>query len=352
MEFAVFDSIEPIARDWDGLATLVLASPFLRPGWFQAWWDSFGRGRLAILTATRDGRLVGVAPLYRHHGALLALANVHSPHFAFLATDASVRRSLAEAVFAGNPLHTAVCFADAEEGSMAETERVARTAGRRLLTITIQRSPYVEIRGAWEEYEVALSSKFVRDLHRRRRQLESHGEVTVEIADGSEDLDALLVTAFDLEASGWKEQRGTAIVSSPATRRFYEEVARWAASRGILRLAFLRVGDRRIAFEYALEDAGRWYFLKGGVDPEMRRFGAGKLLVHDLLERAFRAGLVSFEFLGADEEWKRDWKPAYRELRLQHTFRPSPVGIGLESVIASWRLVSLPLARRVLGWAG
>src|SRR5207248_10191222 len=106
MDFATLDTIEPIALEWDELATRAGASPFLRPGWFEAWWRSFGRGRLQIVTLRRDGRLAGVAALERHWGSTLAVANVHSPQFGFLADDLTAERALAEPVFEHRPLHT------------------------------------------------------------------------------------------------------------------------------------------------------------------------------------------------------------------------------------------------------
>lgn len=351
LEYRVLDSFEPIAPEWDDLATRAGASPFLRPGWFQAWWNAFGRGRLQLSTLHRDGRLVAVAPLHRHLGSLLAVANVHSPVYSFLAEDAVALRELVERLFATRPLHTCLCFVDAGGEATRELERSARAGRRRLFTVPIQRSPYVATNVPWDELEGELSTKFVRDLRRRRRQLEAEGAVTVEVADGADRFDELLSEAFQIEPSGWKEERGTAIVSRPTTLRFYREVAEWAAGRGCLRLAYLRLDGRPIAFQYALEDSGRWYFLKGGIDAAFTRFAPGKQLVHAMIERGCSTGLQTFEFLGADEEWKSDWQPAHRELMLQHTFGRTAVGTGWRSAIAAWRLVGLPLAKRTVGWA-
>jgi CelD/BcsL family acetyltransferase involved in cellulose biosynthesis len=347
MDFQTLDAIAPVAPEWDELATRAGASPFLRPGWFEAWWHSFGRGRLRIVTVRRVGRLAGVAPLVRHWGTTLAAANVHSPEFGFLAEDLAAERGLAEHVFERRPLHTSLCYLPEGTRMTDELYRAARDHRRRLFTVVMQRSPYLELDGDWEGFEQALSPKFVKDLHRRRRALEGAGRVTVEVDDGTDRLDEV----FRLEASGWKDRRGTAILSKPKTRRFYEEVAAWAAPRGYLRLAFLRLDSTALAVQYALEDGGRWYFLKGGVDPDAKRYAAGKLLVHALVERSFARRLTAFEFLGDAEPWKLDWQPETRELLLQHSFPRTPLGVGWNSAIAAWRLVGLPLARRTLGRA-
>jgi hypothetical protein len=150
--------------------------------------------------------------------------------------------------------------------------------------------------------------------------------VTVEVAHGDDRLDALLEEGFRIEPSGWKAERGAAIVSRPETLRFYTEVAEWAAERGWLRLAFLRVGGRPIAFQFGLEQDRQYYFLKGGFDPAFERFAPAKILVHDMLERAFRLGLWRFNFLGGNEAWKLEWTPTCRGRVVLHAFSPTWLG--------------------------
>jgi CelD/BcsL family acetyltransferase involved in cellulose biosynthesis len=347
MDLQTLNAIAPVAREWDELATRVGASPFMRPGWFESWWRSFGRGRLRIVTLRREGRLVGLAALVRHWGTTLAAANVHSPEYEFVAEDLAAERVLAEHVFERRPLHTSICYLPEAARTTDELYRSARDHRRRLFTVVMQRSPYLELDGDWERFEQGLSTKFVRDLRRRRRALEQEGQVTVDVTEDTANLEEVL----RVEASGWKDRRGTAILSKAKTRRFYEDVAAWAAERGYLRLAFLRLDGRPLAAQYALEDGGRWYFLKGGVDPEAKRFAPGKLLVHELLERAHERGLATFDFLGDAEPWKLDWQPQTRDLLLQHSFPRTPIGVGWNSVVAAWRLGALPLAKRTLGGA-
>jgi CelD/BcsL family acetyltransferase involved in cellulose biosynthesis len=200
----------------------------------------------------------------------------------------------------------------------------------------------VAIDGDWEGYERTLGRKRCSDSRRRRRQLDEKGAVTFEVASGG-TLDALLAEGFAVEAAGWKGSDGTAIRASAATLAFYTDVARWAAERGWLRLAFLRLDGRALAFDLALEHAGVHYLLKTGFDPELREQAPGKLLRLHMLERAFRAGLRAYEFLGADEPWKREWTEATRPRVLVQAFCPSALGALDWSGFALGR----PLAKRV-----
>ena len=137
----------------------------------------------------------------------------------------------------------------------------------------------------------------------------------------------MLEDGFAVEASGWKGDNGTAIASGAETRQFYTGIARWAASRGWLRLAFLRLDGHPIAFQYGLEDGGTYYFLKGGYDAKYSRFSPGRLLLASLIERAFDNGLKRFDFGGADESFKREWANGRRELVHLQVFPPSVPGL-------------------------
>jgi hypothetical protein len=257
-------------------------------------------------------------------GALASPTNWHSAEFGILSDSAEARDLLLESLFDGRPRRVALGFLDSDQASLLRNAAVAH--GYRIIHRTLQRSPYVLIDGRWADYEHFLDSKMLRDLRRRERLLASRGKVSFEVEKG-ERLEGLLQEGFEVEASGWKGGHGTAIRSEPSTLRFYTEVARWAAARGWLRLCFLRVDGRAVAFDYAFEHEGAHYLLKTGYDVSLRELGPGKLLRHQMLARTFRLGLRSYEFLGTDDAWKLEWAQTTRPRELVQSFRPSPLGV-------------------------
>ena len=337
-------AVEPLAPAWDELAGRLGAPPFLRPGWIAAWWRAFGRGALEIRALERDGRLAGVLPLVRRRGALRAAMNCHTPQFGLLAEDPGAASALARSLFAGGPRRVSIASLAAADPGLGTCRRAAEEAGYRLLVRRLQRSPYLEVDGDWEGYESGLSRNLAIDLRRSRRRLEALGELSFEAADGRERLEELLREAFAVEASGWKGRRGTAIRSRADTRRFYTEIARWAAGEGALRLFFLRLDRRAIAMYYALETAGVRHLLKGGYDPAWRRFSPGKLLMREVLAHGFATGVSRIELHGSAEAYKLRWARAVQERKLFEAFSPSPAGRLAWTVLAYGR----PAARRLL----
>lgn len=313
----------PDPAEWDALADRVGASPFLRPGWFAAWWHAFGRGTVEVLHARRAAQLVGVMPLARRHGELRSPTNAHTPRFGALAEDGLVAAALCAELFARRPHHVTLGYLDSADPTGEAFNEAACAAGYRALERTMMRSPYLDIGGEFGAYRTTRRSAFLADLRRRRRRLDEDGRVSVSI----EHTGARLDEALSIEDLGWKGRRGTAIAEWPPTRHFYREVADWAASRSTLRLLFLRVDRRPIAFVLGLEDAGTLYLLKGGFDPSFARFSPGQLILQECISYAFEAGLQRVELLGGDEPYKRAWAATAHEIRVCHAFDRSPLGV-------------------------
>lgn len=331
--------------DWEDLAERIGAPPWLRPGWFGTWWRAFGSGVSVPIEVRRGGRLVGLAPMCRVRGGLISPTNWHTPSFALLAVDEAAERDLAEALFARGAHRVTLRFVPAER--LGPCRDAATRAGHRVLEHTVERSPYITSGGDWEGYARRLDPKMRRELRRRRRLLQRTGALTVEVLDGTERLDALLDEGFAVEAAGWKGARETAIASHPATERFYREVAAWAASRRWLRLAFLRLDWRPLAFDFAIETGGVHYLLKTGYDPAFRATAPGKLLRDEMIRRAFAGSASSYEFLGADDAWKLEWTDRRRDLRRLDAFPRSATGVAHWSAFSYGR----PLAKRAKAMA-
>lgn len=329
---------------WEELADRVAASPFLHPGWIRAWSRAFGSGSLELHVLRRGGRIAAVLPLERAAVGRTSPTNFETPEFGVLAVDCDAARSLAANVLDRERVRLSLGFLDGGGTQIEDLRAAARAAGRHLVERTLQRSPYMEIADDLEgQVRERLGSKSFNELRRRRRRLAEHGPLQLEVADGTQGLDRLLADGYALEGSGWKTAAGSSIAVRPDARRFYDEVARWGAARGILRLCFLRTDGTPIAFKLGMEAKGAFYSCKGGYDPSASRFAPGQLIVWELLSWASARGLERFEFLGDAYPWKLEWTDQTRERLLFEAFGNSPMAL------ATWlaERYGRPLAKRV-----
>ena len=314
--------IAALADEWDMLAVSSGAPPFLRPGWITAWWEEFGTGRPVVVTLRRAGDLVAMVPLQRRAGSLESPTNWHTPAFGVLAVDADARRELI-----GGLLDLPARRVDLEFLEETGPDAAAAAAGRRRLERrVILREPFLRTDGEWDDYWRGISKNLRKTVNRCRNRLADRGEVSFSVEDGGTGLDALLDAGLGLESSGWKGRQGTAMASQPETVRFYRRIAGWAAEAGILRLPFLRIDGVPVAFQLSLEQHDREYLLKLGHDAALDRLGPGTVLTAEVLEDAFRRGLESYEFCGADDDYKLRWTAEVRPMIRLQAFAPTAAG--------------------------
>jgi CelD/BcsL family acetyltransferase involved in cellulose biosynthesis len=264
-------------------------------------------------------------PLHERFGKLASLTNWHTPEFVILG-DASATGSLTEVILDQPQGQVDLAFVDLASPGVEAFLYNAQARGRNVLTRILQRSPYIAIQTDWTTYEDRLARKLKSEVRRRRRRLEHEGDLALEIVDGTCDLEEHLLEAFRVEAAGWKGDHGTAILSQRNTESFYKEVAQWSAGRAWLRLAFLKVDDRPIAFDFALETEVAHYLVKTSYDPAFQKFGPGVLLRYDMIARAFSLGISRYEFLGGNRQWKQVWTHTCHDRYLVQAFHPSLTG--------------------------
>lgn len=294
--------------------------PFLTHEWVSTWWQCFGAGKQLHIVVVREGsKVVAIAPLMITEGKMYGLkvrclefiSNVHTPRCDFLLAPEGERHysTIWSSVLRDTSCWDILRLCQVPPGSctLKELPHLARRQGFLTGLWRSANSPYVPVQGSWNQYFKALDRKHRSNLGNRWRRLQALGMAELEVVTGGPRLDEALEEGLRIEASGWKGKAGTAIACRPDVRRFYSELAHRAAERGWLRLQFLSVGGRPIAFHYALCYAKSFFLVKPGYDPDYARYSPSHLLCWLALQEAFSQGLREYDFLGVADEWKLEW---------------------------------------------
>jgi CelD/BcsL family acetyltransferase involved in cellulose biosynthesis len=306
------------------------ATPFDLHPWYLAWWRAFaGDAELALCTARRDGELAGVFPLARSNGDIRALANVHTPSFRPLARDQETLDRLVEAAIEnGGSRGFELVALPQDDPSVARLTAGAQDASLLSLIEPAYASPTVETVGDVERWRAESKRRWGAPLERFRRKMGREYDTDFAIVVAPDDLEAELDDGFRVEASGWKGQAGTAIVSDPATESFYREISQAFEQRGELRLSRIGLDGRTVAFDLCILHDGRLYLLKTGFDEDFRRLAPGLVMRLSIIERCFELSLRSHELLGGESEWKAKFETGKRPHVNLRTFRRSPPGLA------------------------
>jgi CelD/BcsL family acetyltransferase involved in cellulose biosynthesis len=331
------DELDELGPAWEALAA-PSGSPTQRHAWAKAFAGAFGiEYELKILALGSGADVAAIAPLATRRDGVTRLELVAGEELSepgdFVYRDAEALEALAAGVAdLGLPMLLGRVIAGSPTG-----EALHKAFGRGTLFYSREAAPYpwIAIDEGWRDPEQKFNSDRRSDLRRARRRAEKEGEVTsVVMSPRREELGPLLEEIFRVEAAGWKGREGTALAGDVLRREFFTEFASGAADAGILRLAFLRIGERTAAVQLAAECGGRFWLLKVGYDEEFKRSSPGTLLMLETVRRAAELGLQSYEFLGTVEAWTRVWTEQERECVALRAYPPRPGGLAAAALDA------------------
>ena len=137
-------------------------------------------------------------------------------------------------------------------------------------------------RDAEELLHDALGAKKLKELRRQRHRLAEHGAVRFDVARTREQVAAALETFLQLEASGWKGKRGTALMQNEGDAAFVRRAAPALAETGQCEIVSLRAGDTPVAAAIVLRHQDRAFYFKLGIDERFARFSPGVQLTLEL----------------------------------------------------------------------
>ena len=314
-QVSILSSLTELRDSWDQLG-VGSGSPMHHYAWASACADLFATpSDLRVVVVGTAQQPAAIAPLVQRRRGfprleLLGVAELSEPMDLVYRAPAAAT-ALAETL-AG--LGLAVFLQRVPADSLTVSAMKQAWRGRGLVVCRPELGcPSLQLGPRWAEPEPPIAAGRRSDLRRARRRAEKSGPVSCQIASPTPtELDPLLADVLRVEAAGWKGRRGTALAGDPVRGGFYRRYATAACRTGILRLCFLRVGERIAAVQFAIESDERFWLLKVGYDEAFARCSPGMLLIAETVRDAAKRGLRSYEFLGTQEPWIRVWTDQVR----------------------------------------
>ncbi|MBR1169897.1 GNAT family N-acetyltransferase [Bradyrhizobium liaoningense] len=280
---------------WRALAQRAIEpNGYYLPAWELAV-SATARGRtdaLALAAHDSSARLIGLMPVISLWRAwkipLPALVSAHpygtlcSPLLDRDAPLEAAARLLQQAREAG--AHALVLTDVALDGAaMASVKQVLERDGLkpRILSSYI-RASFDATKDGDMLLRDALGAKKLKELRRQRHRLEEHGPVVFEIARSSDEIGPALESFLQLEASGWKGKRGTALIQHAGDATFIRRAVPALAEAAQCEIVTLRAGATPIAAGIVLRHQNRAFFFKLGIDERFARYSPGVQLTLDL----------------------------------------------------------------------
>jgi CelD/BcsL family acetyltransferase involved in cellulose biosynthesis len=128
----------------------------------------------------------------------------------------------------------------------------------------------------------ALGAKKLKELRRQRHRLEEHGAVAFDVARRPDEIGPALEAFLQLEASGWKGKRGTALIQHAGDATFIRRAVAALAETAQCEIVTLRAGTIPVAAGIVLRHQDRAFFFKLGIDERFAKYSPGVQLTLEL----------------------------------------------------------------------
>lgn len=319
MEYRVHEDFSTLeAHEWNMLAVRGLRDvPFLRYEYLQTWWETRGggewpTGRLLLISAHQQGRLVGIAPLFiAEHGgrsALLLLGSIEiSDYLDLIVHPDDLPGFLAglldflqdHPVSAGLPLD----WYNLPEASptLKALQSEAARRGWEYAESIYHPTPVILLPESYEAYLAGVEKKQRHEIRRKVRRAEESGRgVRWYLASGGEKLDAESEELFRLMES---DSNKASFLTGPM-RQQMKRTIHLASQEGWLWLAFLEIDGRKAAAALNFDYGNKLWGYNSGVDRSFMDLSPGWVLLAYSLQWAADNGRSEFDFMRGDEEYK------------------------------------------------
>ena len=362
---------------WDSLATASpWATPFSDWAFHRAWWDAYGttaHDQTLTVTDPASGATLAILPLMHRHEVEPTDAETHTTMRHGQDVHLTRVAATAKAVFFGASYHAdyATLLAapdvlpavsesvveylveqassdDPEPWDVVDLRRLrcgdpaadalAVAFGRREIsegwTLNVEREDvcpvvYLPAGTDFDSFLATLGKKDRHEIRRKIRRAEAVGEIRLtDSADPLADLDDFI----DLHQRRWGDDGlFPATPGGDRSRVFFRRLFEEYGPDGSLRLAFLTVGERRIAAGIHFRTADGYLYYNAGVDPEARDLSPGVLMIAAYVQRATAEGCRRLDFLRGDEPYKYEWGATDEPVQRLLVRRSVDVAEGLQT---------------------
>ena len=307
-----FDSLD--ASTWNGLLPgSVTDAPFLRHEYLSDWWASLGGGEwhnvtLAIISASQDGRLLGIAPLFLKDTSLMLLGSVEISDY----LDLIVHPEHLQPFVAGLLDWLTTSYPQpwsqldwynlpAQSATLAALQAESVKRGWTCTDEIYQPTPTILLPGDFDLYLESLDKKQRHEVRRKMRRAEESGRgVRWYIVSDPDSLDAEMDAFMALMAHDPNKDS----FLTPTMRSHLKASAKSAFDAGYLQLVFLEVDGEKACAYLNFDYANRIWVYNSGLDRKFMDISPGWVLLGHMLQWANEQKRIEFDFMRGNEEYK------------------------------------------------
>lgn len=161
----------------------------------------------------------------------------------------------------------------------------------------------------WKDFYFDRRSSATRRRDRsKRKRLSEFGDISFVTETDAQDITRTLQILMQQKHRLFAHRGIGDMFARPGWREFFLDVAANPATRHMVHVSRVQIGEVCAATNFGLVFGGTFYHVLASYDDgEMAHYGPGALHLRELLAYAIGRGLRRFDFTIGDEPYKRDW---------------------------------------------
>ena len=305
---------ETLAQEWDDLLARAVNAPFfMRYSYQSIWWRHLGNDDLVLIAIrTDDGKLVGLAPLYRKlkesgQQELTFVGCVDVSDYLDLLVDKEYVDEVFEAlldVLTGEVEWDGLYLCSLSQRSITHSHLADAMRARGWNVEVSQQDvcPVITLADTWDDYLTGIDKKQRHEIRRKERKIQREADTRWILVEAPDELDAAMEEFISLHQSSTKDKED---FWSDSLIAFFKEVVIALAREGWLKLYFIEVNGARAATMLCFDYNNEFLLYNSGFDPEQYgHLSPGNVLTAYTIQHAIELGRDRYDFLRGDEVYK------------------------------------------------
>jgi hypothetical protein len=170
-------------------------------------------------------------------------------------------------------------------------------------------SPYLLVKGSWEDYWQSLPQKRREYLdfycQKRLAKAKSHKIVSL---DSVADFGSFVGRMFEISGKSWKAAGGTHLQPNTPEGHIYSNFTRIALEAGWVKIYALSIDGQVIGFNYFLFCNNKYSLIRTDYDEAFKYYSPGNTLTLSILRELHgKPGPIEFDMGGGPDPYKLDW---------------------------------------------
>ena len=288
--------------------------------WQRSWWQSFGKGKLMLIAAERNGSVIAVAPLFTDQGMIYNLFPEDALDFIGDISDSAVLDAMLKTA------HSVVAdFVGFRFYFLPHTSRTGKLLMEAAVRLNLNCYDEGSLPSPWLDLktspDVALNITRKKSLRRHENYFLREGDLEVLHFTESEKILPHLENFFKQHISRRNSTNASSLFLDSKQCDYYTRLTREISPTGWLRFTRINWNGRPIAFHYGLSYKGRYLYGIPSFDIDLAEHSPGEVLLRQLLLAAISEGATTFDFGMGDELYKYRFSTDVTEL---HTWGMYP----------------------------